>query len=469
MKFSEQIKHYFNLSFGLTHRVNPKQYLSIGLFLILFKYLIEFIVDWFAYDHILLPWEFLNPIFSDRVPAKMAISITGSKPSTDDLWTQGILGALIWTLPFIWVMVGMSVRRAADAGISPWWGFFTFIPWINWAVIFCLCFLPTSPKTFWLSETPKTYPSKNWKSAILGLSVTFVLGIASILLSVYGLEKYGLGLFVGTPFVLGVVVGYIFNMKEPKETGTTMILVIFMFFLLGWGMMAFALEGLICLLMALPLAGIVAFPAAILGRTLALRWKPVAGMHPLLVLLVLTGFFITEPIDSHRVIYPIKSSVEINAPPSAVWKYIGSFPDIRKQPEDFVFKLGIAYPTGTRLEGKGVGATRYCDFSTGPIKEKITVWEENSILAFDVLSQPEPMIETSPWGEIHPPHLTDYVKSHKGEFRLVKLSNGRTRLEGTSWYSIDIHPHFYWKFLVDRIIHKIYLRVFHHIKQLAEK
>ncbi len=151
------------------------------------------------------------------------------------------------------------------------------------------------------------------------------------------------------------------------------------------------------------------------------------------------------------------------------WKYIGSFPDIKKPPEDFVFKLGIAYPTGTRLEGEGEGAIRYCNFSTGPIKEKITIWKENSVLAFDVLSQPEPMVETSPWGEIHPPHLYYYVKSHRGEFRLVKLSDGKTRLEGTSWYSIDIHPHFYWKFIVDGIIHKIHLRVFNHVKQLAEK
>ncbi|MGV7222321.1 MAG: hypothetical protein ACQ9MH_12425 [Nitrospinales bacterium] len=127
------------------------------------------------------------------------------------------------------------------------------------------------------------------------------------------------------------------------------------------------------------------------------------------------------------------------------------------------------HTTGSRMEGEGVGATRYCDFSTGPIKEIVTIWKENEHLAFDVLSQPEPMVETSPWGEIHPPHLNGCVQAHKGEFRLVALPGGKTRIDGTSWYSLDIHPLFYWKFMVDEMAHTIHKRVFTHIKTLAEK
>src|SRR5205809_3436324 len=36
------------------------------------------------------------------------------------------------------------------------------------------------------------------------------------------------------------------------------------------------------------------------------------------------------------------------------------------------------------IEGTGVGATRYCDFTTGSFVEPIAVWEENRRLGFDI-------------------------------------------------------------------------------------
>lgn len=99
----------------------------------------------------------------------------------------------------------------------------------------------------------------------------------------------------------------------------------------------------------------------------------------------------------------------------------------------------------------------------------MTKWKENEHLAFDVLAQTELMVETSPWGVIHTPHLKGYVQAHKGEFRLVSIPGEKTRIDGTSWYSLDIHPHFYWKFMVDEIGHTIHNRVLIHIKTLAEK
>ena len=107
--------------------------------------------------------------------------------------------------------------------------------------------------------------------------------------------------------------------------------------------------------------------------------------------------------------------------------------------DDWLFDLGIACPTCATIEGKGVGAIRYCNFTTGPFVEPITVWDEPYVLAFDVTSQPPPMKELSPYN-IHPPHLDGHLESKRGEFRLIRVEGERTKLIGTTWYKHNMWP-----------------------------
>ncbi len=163
----------------------------------------------------------------------------------------------------------------------------------------------------------------------------------------------------------------------------------------------------------------------------------------------------------------VSSSVEIDAPPEVVWQNVIAFPELPEQREWF-FRLGIACPERARIVGHGVGATRYCEFTTGAFVEPITVWDQPRRLAFDVTEQPDPMFELSPYRHVHPPHLDHSLRSHRGEFRLVALDDGRTRLEGRTWYSVAIYPQFYWQLLSDELIGRIHHRVLTHIKSRSE-
>ena len=96
-----------------------------------------------------------------------------------------------------------------------------------------------------------------------------------------------------------------------------------------------------------------------------------------------------------------------------------AFPPIASPP-DGIFRLGVAYPLSARINGSGVGAIRYCTFSTGSFVEPITSWEPPHLIAFDVTSSPEPMQEFSPYRDLHAPHLKDYMVSHHGEFRILQ-------------------------------------------------
>jgi hypothetical protein len=115
-----------------------------------------------------------------------------------------------------------------------------------------------------------------------------------------------------------------------------------------------------------------------------------------------------------------------------------------------------------------VGATRFCEFSTGAFVEPITAWDEPRRLAFNVTEQPDPLIELSPYGNLHPPHLHGTLRSTHGEFRLIELPGNRTRLEGRTWYKIDMYPHWYWTRWSDALIHCIHERVLSHIQHISE-
>jgi hypothetical protein len=75
--------------------------------------------------------------------------------------------------------------------------------------------------------------------------------------------------------------------------------------------------------------------------------------------------------------------VEIDAAPEIVWRSVIAFPEI-DYPRAWWFQAGIAAPVGARIEGTGVGAVRYCDFTTGSFVEPVTAWEEGRLLAFDI-------------------------------------------------------------------------------------
>ena len=59
-------------------------------------------------------------------------------------------------------------------------------------------------------------------------------------------------------------------------------------------------------------------------------------------------------------------------------------------------------------------------------------------------------------------HLLDTLQSRRGEFRLIALPGGRTRLEGRTFYELSMAPQPYWAIFGDALIHQIHDRVLRH-------
>lgn len=376
----------------------------------------------------------------------------------------------IWSLPFVWVAVTMSIRRAADAGHTPWAGLWVLVPWVNLLTMLYLAVAPTSDApeaSTVVRRREDARASLAIHSALLGTFVGGVFAFVTTLISVYTLDSYGGSLFMGMPIVAGAVAGYVFNQPGVRGAGASIGVGALSVALGGLGLLLFAFEGVICLVMAmpliLPLGAVGGFLGWVLAKTILYQSKWMLGGALLVVPLLAT---IESQLRTYRV-EMAESSVVINAPCVEVWENVIAFPDIETPPA-WYFRMGIASPLRARIDGTGVEAVRHCEFTTGDFVEPITIWDPPKRLAFDVAEQPDALVELTPYRNVRPPHLQHTFRSVQGEFELIALEGGQTRLVGRTWYTIDMGPRIYWRIWTDQIIHRIHLRVLHHIRDQAE-
>lgn len=447
--------------------VSRKFYLLAGISLAIFKYVFEAAVVAFLAGVFYSPIVFLSPSITLRAPLLEVLP-----ESAGWFW-------IVFSIPFMWVSVTLSIRRSQDAGISPWIGLVVLIPVFNFFIMLLLSLMPTSapspPKIEKTAKPAKRKPESTHEklpdanpdfvsSASAGVGVGMVLALAITFLSVTVVGNYGAALFLGMPLAVGTVSGAWFNRVRRRNVGTSAMVGLTAIFLGGFALLLFGVEGAICLVMAAPLllplgalGGVVGHGIANAGRSNDTR---VYGA--LLVVPLMAVVEISEPKT-----FVVETSVVIEADVTTVWDTVLAFPDITEPPGG-MFEWGVAYPVRARIEGQGVGATRYCEFTTGTFVEPVTDWHPPWHLGFDVVEQPDPMVELTPWRHIHPPHLQDSFRSLSGEFRLTELPNGATSLSGSTTYQLKIGPTLYWKIWTDDIVHRIHLRVLNHIRDIAE-
>jgi uncharacterized membrane protein YhaH (DUF805 family) len=388
-------------------------------------------------------------------------------------------GTLLFiAIPFIVAGLALTVRRLRSAELPLWLTVFFFIPIAN---LFFFALLAVIPARQPAVESEKERDVKDWLgrlipensfgSAALALliSVSLAAGFAQFGVSV--LQNYGWGLFVGLPFALGLGSVLIYGYHGRRTYRSCVGVAFISTALLGILMIAIAAEGAICLIMAAPIGFLLSWFGASLGYTMLQRpWqRSEAPLALFIVMLSVPAIMGAESQSSLKPpLFSVTSYVDIDAPPAVVWEHVVTFSEL-PPPEELLFRVGIAYPLRAKINGHGVGAVRHCVFSTGPFVEPIKVWDEPHLLKFSVTSNPAPMQEWTPYTTIHPPHLDGFLASEGGQFRLIALPGGRTRLEGTTWYRHHMWPANYWQWWSDYIIHRIHMRVLNHVKQLSEQ
>lgn len=303
-----------------------------------------------------------------------------------------------------------------------------------------------------------------WTSILVPAAIGLGIGYFAIVVTKF----YGLSLFIGLPILISFLAAFFHSFRREISFKSAYGISCLAILTHGIMILLCSLDGLICLLMALPLALLLGLIGTALGRLIGKALtKGAASFFPVILIFLLPCLVAFEA--DHQLEAPLRkvtTQIEINAPIDRVWETVIAFPRIDSPPNG-IFRFGIAYPIEATIEGHGIGAIRYCKFCTGDFVEPITVWQENEMLAFKVTSSPPPMDEISIYKHIDPPHLHGHMASEKGQFRLEQHGS-RVILEGTTWYRHEMWPQWYWIPMTDYIVHTIHHRVLDHIKVVAE-
>ncbi len=446
-------------------------YLAVGVLLFGMKCALDYAVSR-KFGHPYTPLFYVSPMDAPLV-----------RPSEDLPFWFTLWGV---ALPFIGIGFVLTVRRLRDAALPAWFALLFFVPFANLLFFAAMALAPSRPagrkpepvgSLYRRADLPAPLPrGRSFAAAVLLSGVLgAVIGLGVVGISVGLLRSYGSGLLLGAPVVSGFSTSLFYcRLRSPTVGGA--VLATLVSFVISFGVIVgFAIEGLGCLIMALPL---IVFPVSFgsaMGYAIGVALIRAKDDHPaltstgaavLLILPLTLGVERFAPLPPAAPA-PVESEILVNAPPDVVWRRVIAFPPLAPPTEE-IFRAGIAAPMSATIDGEGVGAIRRCEFTTGTFLEPIDVWRPGRELSFSVRSEPDPMREWTLRPGPRPPHLDGYMESTRGQFLLEPVAGGRTRLVGRTWYRTHMTPEPYWRLWADRIVHTIHMRVLRHVAALAE-
>lgn len=304
------------------------------------------------------------------------------------------------------------------------------------------------------------------RNVTIGLIAGIALIVLAVLLSAVTFGAYGWGLFVMTPFLVGITTGYLVNEQSDLGAGSTMKLVIAAAGLGSLALVVLALEGIICIILAAPLAVPIVMLGGVVGRALAVARH--SRRNPLASVAVLPMVFMLEAALPPEAPIATQYEIEIGAPADHVWRALISSEPIALAP-GLPALAGLAYPIRGTLTGEGLGAKRVGLFSTGEASEVVTQWNQNRVLAFRVQDEAPAMEEMSPYRRVHAPHVEGYFTTGETRFVLVPLEGNRTKLKIFSEHRLRLDPLPYWEPIARLAIHDNVSRVLADIKAKSEQ
>lgn len=387
-------------------------------------------------------------------PLSSALSIYSLPP----VWGAAVFA---YFLLVAWLLTLMSFKLAQRTNRGFVLAVLSVVPVVQLGAILLNAVLPAGDAVDDIEQSRAT----SAKNVTMGLIAGIALVVLAVLISAVTFGAYGWGLFVMTPFLVGMTSGYLVNEQSDLGASTTMKLAIAAAGLGSLALVVLALEGLVCIILAAPLAIPLVMLGGVLGRQLAIARHD--RRNPLVSVAILPMIFMLEAAMPPEAPIVTQYEIEIAAPAERVWQALISSEPIAPAP-GLPALAGLAYPIKGTLKGEGLGATRTGTFSTGTATEVVTEWKPNKLLAFCVEDEAPAMEEMSPYRRVHAPHVEGYFITGETRFVLVPLSGNRTRLKIASQHLLRIDPVPYWEPIARLAIHENVSRVLADIKVKSE-
>ena len=243
-----------------------------------------------------------------------------------------------------------------------------------------------------------------------------------------GFVGYGWAFFILLPVVTGLAIGALPS-RRWAYYGLWAGLGIFVLLLL-----AGQLEGMVCVLMALPLVISCLFLGSVAAQLLR-RWRQLAEERNTLPMLALPFglFLLGAPVEQAMTREPATLAIrtDVLLPYSArqVYERIKSV-DTLDAPKPLLLRMGLPVPQKCILERETVGARRTCYFSGGQIVERVTELRPGEVLRMDVVDY---QLTGRKW-----------LGFREAIYLFETIDANHTRLSRITTYTSQLRPRAYW-------------------------
>jgi hypothetical protein len=284
------------------------------------------------------------------------------------------------------------------------------------------------------------------------LSAAF-LSLGFILLH-YQLIGYGVSFFVFLPFLIGFILGKS-TMKAFSLVGFIIALALFFVMLI-----AGQLEGMVCVLMTLPII----FAAVGLGALINYFIKRnsekdkesnliKSSILPLIFFLGIS-FFEKWIVGNDKVLLESKTEMVLPNTCMQVYDAIKNVDTLIAE-KPFLMRLDLPIPNKCILEKEEVGGLRTCYFSGGTITEKITALEKGKLLKMDVIDY---KLTGRKW-----------LGFKEAIYYFDKVGEDSCKITRVTTYTSMLTPRFYWQPLEEIGIQQEHEYVFANLKRDLER
>ncbi len=297
-----------------------------------------------------------------------------------------------------------------------------------------------------------------WQNVLLRLILIFFAILAAALCFYVLLEFLGRGtggfsvgftILIGLPYVLGALIAFITAPNGTTRKGHYIwmpTLLVPLVLIVGG---AIVREGIVCLIMALPLW----LPAAIGGsftvKRLMKRYAQPGidlssfDVHIALalpVVLFLSDMFVPQPVSDYRV----ERSIVLNAQPEDIWPHLLKMDHIASREGRWNLTqnaMRIPRPVSAIVTGEGAGAIRHAAWNDDiTFEEHIFDWQDGRQLRW-TFHFPNDSVHMKTDRHLAPDG--HHLRIQEGGYTLQPLGNGQTRLVLHTAYQAQTPLNFY--------------------------
>jgi hypothetical protein len=272
-----------------------------------------------------------------------------------------------------------------------------------------------------------------------------------------------------TPIVIGLIPLFYANREQLKRWGYRIfspVWTVVVFFLLCF---LTRIEDLICLWVILIPYMLGALTVGLIAGEIIQRVKTKRGTLYSIILLP----FVISPIEQQFKIptntYSVVTSVTIKASPQTIWDNIIRVKQIdeNEYTKGFFNYTGIPRPLYAELDKDTLGAIRIGHFEGGlRFEEKVTKWDRNKHIAFDITVIPSSIRQT-----VFDQHILrgKNFKFLNASYNLKPQQNGQTELILISSYELTTNINSYASFCGNQLLTDFQKRLLKVIKTRCDK